>query len=327
MSTDSALPRGLKPHRTCEEQLSLLKSRGLAIEDEDRALRLLGRLGYYRLAGYFYPLRKTRPVGEPGRLDEFMDGASFELVVQLSEFDKTLRLLALDGIEALEVAVRVAVAYHLGKIDAEAHLKPALLDTRFVKGPKSRRPGERTPYDHWLARFQKACADSKDEFVKHHREIYGGRMPLWVAIEIWDYGLLSRFFGGLQYRDRNRIAQSFGNLDGEVLASWLRMLNFVRNVAAHHSRLWNRTLPDLPRLPSIERCRQLEILHENKRLVENKLFAAFTCLRFLLKQIDPESTWHHRVGEHIASFPKTELLSIRSAGFVDGWRESSPWRP
>jgi len=299
----------------------------LAVGDEKRALRLLGRYGYYRLAGYFYPLRKTNPVGQPGRQDGFMEGASFELVVQLAEFDKNLRLYALDGIEALEVAVRVAVAYHLGRIDVEAHLKPGLLDGKFVNGPKGHPAGKLTPYEHWRSRFDKACAESKDEFVKHHRDTYGGRMPLWVAIELWDYGLLSRFFGGLQYRDKNRIAQSFGNLDGDVLESWLRALNFVRNVAAHHSRLWNRVLVDTPKLPPLERCRHLEILHKNKDLTENKLFSAFTCLRFLLKQIDPDSTWHRRVGEHIESFPKTDLLSPKSAGFVDGWQESSLWRP
>ncbi len=89
----------------------MLRQRGLDIEDEAAALAALGRIGYYRLSGYFYPLRKTKPAGESGRLDEFVDGASMDLVIQIADFDKKLRLLTLYAIETIEVSVRVAVAH------------------------------------------------------------------------------------------------------------------------------------------------------------------------------------------------------------------------
>lgn len=203
----------LKTHLTIEEQLERLQSRGLLIEDWENAKQVISRLGYYRLSGYFYPLRKTKPIGEAGRHDEFLEGASFELVAALAEFDKGLRLIALDAIESIEVATRVALAHRLGKVDPEAHLRPDLLDRKFTevtRGLGSRRSV--SAYDEWLLRYEKAKSKSKDEFVKHHVKKYQGRMPIWVAIELWDFGMLSRFFSGMQQRDQNAVAHSFGPL-------------------------------------------------------------------------------------------------------------------
>jgi abortive infection bacteriophage resistance protein len=315
---DGPLP--LKPHLTVEQQLTQLKQRGLTVADEAAALRELARLGYYRLSGYYYPLRRTNPSGKPGRQDTFVEGATFELIVQLADFDKRLRLLALDALETVEVAVRVAIAHRLGKFNATAHLSPKALDTKFTQPYR----GAEAAYNEWLRRFNTACQKSKEDFRKHHLERYGGAMPIWVAVELWDFGLLSKFYAGMQQRDRDAIATLFAPVDGPVFVNWMKMFNFVRNVSAHHSRLWNRTLPDVAKLPPLERCRHLQPLHDDEA-VRHKLFAAFTCLRLLLKRIHPQSTWHTRVKEHLATFPSGELLSLSSAGFEPGWQERQIW--
>ena len=137
--------------------------------------------------------------------------------------------------------------------------------------------------------------------------------------------MLSRLFGGLQSRDRNALSASFMLHDGEVLRSWLRMFNFIRKVAAHHSRLWNRSLPDTPRLPPKEKCRYLEFLHQDSR-ARSKLFGALTCLRFLLRQVKPDSSWHEELMAHLETFPRSDLLSLESAGFPAKWKDLSIWR-
>ncbi|GIZ53021.1 hypothetical protein NCCP691_30350 [Noviherbaspirillum aridicola] len=229
----------------------------------------------------------------------------------------------MDAIEAVEVSVRVAIAHRLGKLHPEAHLKRELLDGKFTRRPAGN--DQASAYDKWLARFQKACVDSKEDFVKHHRRDYDGRMPIWVAIELWDFGLLSRFFSGMQMRDQNAIAQEYGSLDGHVLASWLRSFNFIRNVTAHHSRLWNRTLPDVLKLPPLDRCRWLQPLHREARATE-KVFGGLTCLQLLLRRISPLSGWAERVKTHVETFPKSDLLSLEAAGFREGWQETPIWR-
>jgi len=314
-------PLPLKPHLSASEQLAKLKGRGLAVPDDGVALNELARLGYYRLSGYYYPLRKTNPVGTSGRQNEFVDGANLDLVVQVADFDKRLRLLALDALEAVEVSVRVAIAHRLGKLHSEAHLQPDLLDTKFVQvGPGQ----QEAAYDEWRRRYKTACEKSKEEFRKHHVDQYGGAMPIWVAIELWDFGLLSRFYEGMQKRDRDAIARQFAPVDGPIFVNWMRMFNFIRNVSAHHSRLWNRTLPDAAKLPPLQQCPNLKPLHDDP-IARRKLFAAFTCLRLLLRRIDPNSSWHERVRAHIQTFPQTELLNLSSAGFEPGWETTQVW--
>jgi abortive infection bacteriophage resistance protein len=312
----------LKVHATYSQQLEKLRARGLSLTHDAFALAALERLGYYRLSGYFYPLRKTKPFGEAGRLDDFQEGASFELVLAIAEFDKRLRLLSMYAIESVELAVRVAIAHHLGKFDPEAHLKPALLDGKFTK-PRSN--GRASQYEEWLLRFNKMLGDSKEDFVTHHLADYGGHLPIWVAIEIWDFGMLSRFFAGMESRDRNRLGRKFGAVDGETLKSWLRAFNFVRNVAAHHSRLWNRRNTEILLLPTIERCRWLEPLHKDTE-GQSKIFGALSCLILMMRQISPDSDWLAQLKSHLVTFPKTDLLSLKAAGFPDDWENLPLWQ-
>ena len=74
-------------------------------------------------------------------------------------------------------------------------------------------------------------------------------MPIWIAIELWDFGTLSRAFKGMQNRDQVDVATRFQVPDWLLMESWLRTLNYVRNVIAHHGRLWNLSLSVNPRLP------------------------------------------------------------------------------
>lgn len=280
-------PMTLKPHLSEPGQLGKLLSRGLSIDDELGAIRDLARFGYYRLSGYYYPLRKCNPEGQVGRRDEFVEGASFSLIVALADFDKRLRLLALDGIEAVEVAVRVAIAHRMGKLSALAHLDPGLLDRKFTR-PRAGHAD--SLHDAWRERFAELCSKSKEDFWLHHVERYGGQMPIWAAIELWDFGLLSRFYEGMQQRDRDAV-----------------------------------DLPDLAKLPPLETCRLLQPLHESE-FARRRIFGAFTCLRLLLRSIHPISDWPARVKALILSFPRTPLISIESAGFRPGWHDSEIWR-
>lgn len=127
----------VKPWKSIHEQLEILRSRGLRIEDDDRAKRYLTRLGYYRLSGYWYPFRQFRNVdnGQTAELrcDDFMEGSGFGDLVKLYVFDKKLRLLAQDALERIEMALRVDVAHLLGESDALAHENPDYFHGNFGK--------------------------------------------------------------------------------------------------------------------------------------------------------------------------------------------------
>ncbi len=89
----------IKSWKSIDDQLEILRSRGLHIEDDDRARRYLMRLGYYRLSGYWYPFRQFLPENDRQstglRSDDFVEGSWFGDLIKLYVFDKKLRLLAL----------------------------------------------------------------------------------------------------------------------------------------------------------------------------------------------------------------------------------------
>lgn len=138
----------LKPWKTMADQLALLKSRGLQVDDETAALDYLARIGYYRLSGYWYPLREidkaeSAAQNKPIRTDNFIANSHFEDVVKLYVFDKRLRLLALDALERIEMAIRVDVAHLLGEQDTCAHENPACLHGNFAKKVMTKRAKSR----------------------------------------------------------------------------------------------------------------------------------------------------------------------------------------
>ena len=311
----------LKSFTSYEEQLKLLRLRGLEITNEEQALNILKLLGYYRISGYYYPLRNTNPVGQPGRQDTFKPGSSLELIAELTSFDKRLRMHLLDGLETIEISVRVAIAHRLGKIDPLAHLNPELLDGRFTSVQAHLNV---SGHQSWIKRFHEKLSESKEDFVNHHYEQYGGQLPIWVAIEVWDFGMLSRFFAGMASRDKNAIAIQFGAHDGKTLTSWLRMFNFVRNVSAHHSRLWNRRNPETPVLPSLDRCRSLSQLHTHPDS-KSKLFGCLCCLALILRHIASESTWTSELKMLMRTFPVSNLISLADAGFPLDWESADLW--
>lgn len=121
-----------KPWKSCDDQLDLLIARGMRITDRERALDYLERIGYYRLSGYWFAFReRSAPqdlrdkAGERPKkvratriaLDTFRRGTTFQNAVDLYVFDKQLRLLVMDALERIEVALRVDVSHTLGQLD------------------------------------------------------------------------------------------------------------------------------------------------------------------------------------------------------------------
>jgi abortive infection bacteriophage resistance protein len=316
----------LKTWKSMEEQLVRLKQRGLSAGNDDAALSYLQRIGYYRLSGYWYPLRAideaaSRREGRPIRLDEFVSDSRFEDVVRLYVFDKKLRLLAIDALERIEMAVRVDVAYLLGKRDPCAHENPTCLDGNFTK--KRARSGPdagRTGHEVWLDKYQTLVRRSRRlPFVAHHLNTYSGKLPIWVAIEVWDFGLLSRFFAGMRFGDQQAVATRYGAPDGKAFASWLRSLNFMRNVAAHHARMWNINVLEVAPLPK-----------GWPEIPNAKPFFYFCLMQKLLRTICPNSTWGQRFRALLeGEFPElpSTAVSLRDIGLSQGWEQWDLWAP
>ena len=250
-----------------QQQVDLLRSRGLGIGDEQRAVRVLERTSYYRLSAYWLPFKQPN--------DSFESGATFEEAERLYEFDRRLRLLVLDALERVEVRLRTQITYSLAHAYGPfAHEEPA----NFHAG-----------FDHprWVTKLHDETGRSHETFVNHFMNSYCGfpKLPIWMAAEVMTLGALFMLFRAMQPNDRRPIAARYG-VHYDVLASWLHALTYVRNVCAHHSRLWNRELAIQPRLPNKESLWKPPHVTNNRRL-----YAILLILRTLTRDHHFADDW------------------------------------
>ena len=255
-------------------------------------------------------------------LDAFRPGASFAQAVNLYVFDKRLRLLFLDALERIEVALRVDIALLLGARNPWAHRNPALLHGAFAKRVNPR-TGQTTHQD-WLARLDQAAARSNEEFVRHFTSRYSGPLPIWIAVEFWDFGMLSILLSGMSVADRNAIAAKYGVRRPELLTGWMRAINGIRNICVHHGRLWNHSPVDQPKPPKVGEIALLDHLARDAH-AQTRLYGVAAPMQYLLRFINQATSWPDRLREHFDGFPAAPGATVGQTGFPAGWKHLPLW--
>lgn len=320
-----------KPHLTLQEQVEKLASRGLSIPDRDRASRFLETVGYYRASAYAYPFRELLATGTERetsvqyRGNTFVVDAQFSWIEDLWRFDRDLRLLILDAIETVEIALRSKVGYHLGLRDTFGHLRATKLDNARTAEPDVDDPG-REMFEVWRERFEshQARAAKSEDFIKHYVQKYDGRLPVWVATEIMEFGQLVRLLGFMTDSDQSRISTDVAAISGAVFVRWMKVTNYVRNVSAHHARLWNRSLTyKIGRVPD----NAAPLTHLNDDAVRrSRVYGICALLAYLTSAIRVEDGWTNRLVALLDRFPSGLPLAPEShMGFPPGWRELDLW--
>lgn len=295
-----------KPPLSIDDQVSLLRRRGMRIDDEARAKHFLRHITYYRLRAYWLPFEQPCPVPGDHSLTE---GTTFDDVLALYVFDRRLRLLVMDAIERVEVSLRGGWAYHLAmKYGSHGYLDPALYA----------RP------DHY-AKAMSGLIDeidrSRDTFVEHYRTKYSDPAlpPIWMTSEVISLGQLSKWLGNLKLRaDRQAIAKTYG-LDERVMVSLAHHLTYVRNICAHHGRLWNKQFTVTMTVPNSPGALKLAMNPHESR----KLYNTLATLGYLIGVIAPSSEWRKHLLELLDTHPLAEFSAM---GFPSDWRTRSAWR-
>ena len=288
-----ARPYG-KPALAPPALLAHLQSRGLAVPHPIEALRALESIGYYRLLIYMRPLQQLGPP------KTFLPGTTFDDVLELYNFNRELRLLSLDAVERVEVALRAAVVSQV----AVVHGPHFYLD-----------PAHFREIDGFVEFFQ-AARSARYLGASHYRATYDdpGLPPVWTVMEAITYGTLSRLFSNLALQHRKAISLRFG-FDETVLVSWFRSLNVLRNMCAHHNRLWNfQMLVDQPRVAKKLR---------SELASTDRFYARAVVLAALLRSLDPASRWKQRLQDLLARYPGVPLSAM---GFPADWHTRDFWR-
>ncbi|WP_165771082.1 Abi family protein [Brevibacterium aurantiacum] len=318
-----------KPWLTIDQQVDHLADRGVDVHPRDQALALLASTGYYRLTGYLYPFRDAeRYRDEDGRsrvrvLETYRPGSSIEYVQEIIDFDRKLRLLVLEGVERIEIAVRMQVGYVLGRTSPFAHLNSTTFQPNFVQP----RLDSEMPIQHavWLKRVAERRDSSDEAFVTHFRSRYDDQMPIWALTEILELGQLSRLYKGLYDESSLEIAQAFNVPTKRLMSSWLASLNYARNVAAHHARLFNRKLQNSPGRPKPDVIPVLNHLREFELKGGYGAYNILAVVAYLLTCIEGGETWTSSLVALLNSFPRSDILDLSSLGVTDDWSDLELW--
>ncbi len=284
----------------------------MVIADDAQAKSHLERIGYYRLSAYWHPFKLQADHGA----HSFAAGTDFQTILDLYHFDSDLRLITLSVLEQLEVVMRSQISIIMGSQDPLAHRKPAFLDKKI----------DTDEYRKWLKKLDEKSETSKEKFATHFKEKYPNKkMPVWIAVELFDFGMLAYFVDFMSYRDKELLAQAFSLPSGRFLASWMRAMNIIRNTAAHHSRLWNKAFVLQPQLPKKNEVPALGHLRDDDA-VKARLYCYLAIMKHLTDISCPDYQWGDNLKHLMQRFPKNEIIAIKQAGFIDKWDELELWQ-
>ena len=296
----------IKEFKTYNEQVDILVRRGMGIGDRDEAVFLLQQVSYYRLSGYCYPFREFK---NSSRADTFFPGTRLRDVVDLYRFDSRLRTATFTALTPIELAIRAHLGHELGSLDPLIHLDPNKLGVT-VDTPKKEK------YNSWRKRYDRELESSREDFVNHHKQKYGGNLPVWAATEIMDWGSLTYLYE-LSPRSVQNIISSQCNLTAPQLRSWLKALNIVRNICAHHGRLFNRVHAISPKLPAQGTHTDLDCINTDWK----RTFGQLTLVQLLLDRLNVGNK--KLLPTVVQSFPEVQIVPISHMGAPDNWQTAS----
>lgn len=285
-----------------QAQIEQLKSRGMNFSDQNKALHLLENISYYRLSGYWYPLLADK------QNHIFKPNTNFETAFNLYKFDREFRRLIISELEKIEVAIRSKMAYTLSNTHDIFWIENPTL---FINSQK---------HQSTLDKIQEEFERSDEEFIIAFKSKYSNPFPpSFILLEITSFGALSRLYSNLKSsKDKKNIAKKFG-LPDKVLESWLHSLVYIRNMCAHHTRLWNRHIGIKPLFP-----RQTYNTWINTENVSNRrMYYILSMIIYFLNTINPKHTFKHKLNALFEKYPNVDRHAM---GFPADWQNELLWK-
>ena len=242
----------LKKPATFDEQIGILEKHGISINNCKHAKDILKFVNYYRLTGYALQFR----VSENESL--YTGNISFDDVYKIYKADEHLRNLLRLYIEKAEIYYRTQIAY--GFAISKCTVPP--YDQHYDENNFYDKDG----YNRVMENFGREKDYYKDSLiVKHHKDKYSGKMPIWVMVELMSFSGLSKLYKSMYISEKSEIAKTIG-VNYTTLENHLHCLSVLRNKCAHGARLYNTEFYPPAKFTS-------EFLKRNPEIKNNSLFA------------------------------------------------------
>lgn len=294
-----------KNPKTINEQIALLKERGMSFKKEKDAHHFLSNISYYRLKGYWWEMQKDIIN------HQFKEDSYFENVIDLYNFDRNFRLILFNAIERIEIVLRAKMIYHLSlSYGGEWYIDSTLFPNRKF-------------HNEFTHKIEKEINDSSEEFIQKHKKKHPHeKAEAWKALEVITLGSLSKLYNNINHQlpEKNVIASEFGLYNQKYLSSWLQTITVIRNIIAHHGRLWNRVIINKYAWPSKTRSPLLNYTpNEHDR---RKIFPILSAIIYLNNYTSPGHSIKIELIKLFADFNKVPLYKM---GFPEDWQLQPIW--
>ena len=277
------------------DRLNQLADLGMAVPDRERAAHSLLHIGFHRLSSYWQPFQ-VQP--EDGKDRAFRAGTEFSDVIAHYAFDGHLRSMLADALGNVEVSARALWAGHLAREGGDkAHLAPALFAGQY----------HQKKLDELRENYQRTAEPGGPDWSD---------ATIWEVTEAMSFGQLSRWYNDISARRiRNAIARHY-QLNHRMLSSILFNMAHLRNICAHHGRLWNRNLYTGLRIPNF-------LATYCNPEAEDGLYDRLVIIAYLMDVIDPRGYWKSGLVDLLVSYP---AISKDRMGFPENWATMDFWQ-
>lgn len=286
-----------KEFKTIDEQINILQSRGLSIDNLTNAKDFLYRNNYYRISGYSLTLRNH---------DVFSKTANFQNIVDIYNFDHELRHILLKYIEVIEVTVKSIYAYEFSK----KYGPTEYLNSAYFTDPNK--------HSEIItkAEQQKKSKLHHEAYLKHFVEDLKEDIPLWGYIDLFTISDISFLYSISDPTLKLDIAKAIGieKRGGDLLSHFMHSMTIIRNLCAHGSRLYNRLFEQKPSLNKTEK--KLLIIQADGTVDNAHLYGFILVMKRLLKP----NEFSRMKGEIIGLSQKYPFVNMQHYGFRNDWK-------
>lgn len=286
----------MKPATSIKQQIEILKSRGLIIENESSAEYFLSQVSYYRFTGYTKLFLKAP--------DSFDDGVKFENIKNIYYFDCKLRNLLNEIMADIEITVRTQIAYNL----ANSVSPICYADSSNFENIGS--------YEKTIKEInEERKRKTRDPMIEHFKD--EEFLPIWVAVEIASFGTLSKMFENLKADLRKSISDnSIFKIKHNLFESYLAIATILRNRIAHRERLYGKYFNKAPLLTFEEQ----KYLSENGIINKGSQTTLFIYLYAIRNLLVNKQRWEYFLDSLEKLISNTDEIKLNNIGFPANWR-------
>lgn len=216
-----------KIFKNLDQQIEILKSRNLIINDEESAKDILLRENYFFINGYRHMFLDV----EKGK--NFLDGTTFEELYAVFTFDRNIRNIMFKNLLIVENNIKSIISYQLSKkygFKEKDYLDPKNFTQDSLKA--------RHVYDILNKMKRQIRVNGKQHTATLHYLSNYGYIPMWILVKVLSFGIIAELYSILKLEDQIAIANLY-NLDPDTLSNYLYLLANFRNLCAHEDILYD----------------------------------------------------------------------------------------